>query len=332
MSDKSDYQAKIEAEKTRFAADLDVHALPEIFHYWSHNYVRPMLEEVGFNHPDELFAKFLHESSERSQATAAPVFLSIGAGNCDTEVRVAQRLLARGLSSFKIECLDLSPVMLTRGRDLALAEGVGDHLSFTEGDFNTWSANRVYDGAMANQSLHHVLHLEHLFDELKLSLAPAAYFVTSDMIGRNGHQRWPEAFERVQRFWSELPMDYRQNLLLNRYEEIYENWDCSDEGFEGIRAQDVLPLLLERFNFYIFAAFGNTVDPFVDRCFGHHFDATGKWDRRFIDRVHEADEQGFRDGTLTPTHMMAVMTAGEPPERRYARGMSPEAAVRRSDA
>lgn len=324
----SDYQQRVEAEKARFSNDLDVHALPDIFHYWSHNYVRPMLEEVGFSHPDDLFATFLHESSQRCKNVESPAFLSVGSGNCDTEVRVAKLLRERGLQDFTINCLELSPDMLARGREHAERDGVSRHLNFIEGDFNRWRSDQSYEGIMANQSLHHVTALEDLFDEIKRALAPTAYFVTSDMIGRNGHKRWPEALQHVNRFWDELPWDFRYNLLLQRHEEKYDNWDCSTEGFEGIRAQDVLPLLLERFGFYVFAGFGNVIDPFVDRCFGHHFDGNGKWDRRFIDRVHKVDEFGFRNGTLKPTHMMAVMTVGAPPERRYARGLTPDASVR----
>src|SRR5688500_964645 len=38
------------------------------------------------------------------------------------------------------------------------------------------------------------------------------------------------------------------SLLLKRHEELYENGDCNTEGFVGVRAQDILPLLLARFN------------------------------------------------------------------------------------
>lgn len=330
MDSDESYQQKIESEKTRFASELDVHALPAIFHYWSHKYVRPLLEEAGVGHPDEFFAKFLDESAQATRRDAPPVFLSIGAGNCDTEVRVARLLLERQLSNFTIECLDLSPVMLERGRELAAREGVERHLRFTEGDFNRWKSSHAYDGVMANQSLHHVLNLEGLFDEVKLALAPGAGFVVSDMIGRNGHQRWPEALAHVERFWSELPLEFRHNMLLDRHEEEFVNWDCSVEGFEGIRAQDILPLLLERFNFQVFIGFGNVVDPFVDRCFGHHLDGDGKWDQRFIDRIHAVDEKGFRDGSLTPTHMMAVLKSSVQAHRIFSRGLTPEASVRQT--
>lgn len=325
------YAERIAAEKRQFDECVDVHALPDIFHYWSHTYVRPMLEEVGVSNPDQLFSVFLRQSAQQAELPQPVKFLSVGSGNCDTEVRVAKLLLDGGLTDFSLECLDLNSTMLERGRQMAADAGLSDYLEFTECDFNRWSPSHAYHGVMANQSLHHVLDLEKLFASIKLAMAPRSAFVVSDMIGRNGHQRWPEALAGVHRFWEELPSDFRYNILLQRHESLYENWDCSTEGFEGIRAQDILPLLLQEFHFSVFIGFGNLIDPFVDRCFGHHFDAKGKWDRRFIDRVHAADEDGFRNGTLTPTHMMAVLQLDEPAVHHYARGLSPEASLRRPD-
>ncbi len=322
------YAARLAKEQDYYREVADVHALPDIFHYWSHTYLRPMLEEFGIHGMDDWFVAHLLESAQRT-GSPSPVFVSIGAGNCDTEVRIAQLLRERGLADFTIECLEINPAMLARGRELAQSAGVAQHLRFVEADFNRWRPTATYDGVMANQSLHHVVNLEGLFDAIRGAMHPKAYFVISDIIGRNGHQRWPEALEKLQTFWQELPASYRFNRVLNRQEERYENWDCSTEGFEGIRAQDIVPLLDERFEFYRNVAFGNLVDVLIDRGFGHNFDANGQWDREFIDRVHAADEDGFREGTLTPAHMIAVLTVGEPPARQYSRGLSPERCVRR---
>ena len=185
---------------------------------------------------------------------------------------------------------------------------------------------------IANQSLHHVVALETLFDEIKRSLRPEGYFITSDMIGRNGHQRWPEAFRAVQRFWKELPVEYRHNRTFERYEEEYLEHDCSIEGFEGIRAQDILPLLVERFDFHLFVAFGNIVNVFLDRRFGPNFDAGADWDRGFIDRVHAFDEEGLRRGELTPTQMFAVLTTEPCSEHLSSRGLTPAECIRKADA
>ena len=322
------YAGRLAAESDIYRDVADIHQLPAIFHYWSNTHLRPLLEEHGFSNPDQFFAKYLGESA-RARGAEAPVFLSLGAGNCDTEVRVARLLRDGGMTAFSIECLDLNPSMLQRGREMAEREGVAAHVATVEGDFNRWRAAKQYDGVMANQSLHHVVNLEGLFAEVRESLAPGAYFVVSDVIGRNGHQRWPEALAEVQRFWRELPRAYRQNRQLGRYERIYRNWDCSTEGFEGIRAQDILPLLIERFDFHLFIGFANVMDLFISRSFGHNFDAEADWDRDFIDRVHAFDEEAFRKGTLTPTNMLGVLTKEPGARKIYSRGLTPERSVRR---
>ena len=83
--------------------------------------------------------------------------------------------------------------MLERGRIAAAGAGVSGHLEFVQSDINSWVPARQYDAAITNQFLHHVVNLEGLFAQIKRSLRPGGYFVISDMIGRNGHQRWPRS-------------------------------------------------------------------------------------------------------------------------------------------
>ena len=320
-------ERRIQQELQAYDENVNVHDLPEIYHYWSNTYLRPMFEEFGFSHPDELFANHMYESASACDSER-PTFISIGAGNCDTEVRIAKLLKKKGLDIFSVDCLDLNANMLRRGRDLAEQEGVLENLSFVEGNFNEWKANKKYTSVIANQALHHVENLEGLFDEVEESLDEKGTFIVNDMIGRNGHMRWPEALEAVHHFWQELPDDYRYNHQLKRHESVYENWDCSAEGFEGIRAQDILPLLVERFNFKLFVGMGNVIDIFVDRCFGHNFDINKEWDRAFIDKVHEFDETSILNGRVKPTHMLAVVTKASVEDPLFSRGLSPEFCVR----
>lgn len=300
------YAARAQREREIFAGQAQVHDLPPIFHYWSNTHLRPELERYGFSNPDQFYARFLAEAARRCAGRPAR-FISIGSGNCDTEVRVAGLLRELGVHEFTLECLDLNPEMLARGRELARAAGVGAQVMPVEGDFNRWRAQGRYDAVMANQSLHHVLELEHLFASIHDALTDAGSFVVSDMIGRNGHMLWPEARALVDAYWAELPDAYRWNVQLGRHEARFEDWDCSREGFEGIRAQDILPLLRTRFGFEFFLAFGNLVDPFVGRSFGPHFDPSLERDRRLVDRIHARDEAELRAGTIRPTHLLAVL-------------------------
>lgn len=317
-------------ELERFSNDINVHELPDIFHYWSNKYLRPILNRHGMDHPDDLYVQSMLETVKLCNVSN-PVFISVGSGNCDTEVRIALRLKEEGLEQFRIECLDLNPAMLERGRELAVAEGVGEHLGFVEGDFNEWKADKEYTCVIANQSLHHIQNLEGVFLEIQSSLHEYGSFITSDMIGRNGHQRWPEALVAVHKFWQELPEDYKYNHQLMRSESLYENWDCSSEGFEGIRAQDILPLLVERFHFQLFIAFSNVIDVFIDRGFGHNFDVTQQWDLEFIDRIQAYDESSILNGIIKPTHMMAVMKKHPVDQPVFSRELTPQYCIREPD-
>lgn len=325
----SDYAARVASERDVYAEKEVVHDLPPIFQVWSTGYLLPMMQAVGIPSVDELFVDAL-ESAYRERSGDGPArFVSVGAGNCDEEVKLARLLIARGCEAFVIECLELNTAMLERGEATAREQGVAEHIRPVEADFNRWRPEGTYDGVVANQALHHVLNLEGLFDAIADALVPTGRFVTSDMIGRNGHLRWPEARRIVEEFWEELPADYRFHRLLGRQEQAFIDWDCSTEGFEGIRAQDILSLLVERFEFEIFLGFGNVIDVFVDRGFGPNFDADAEWDRDFIRRVHERDMQGLISGELKPTHMMAVMrTVPVPAGPRVWGPLTPEFCVR----
>lgn len=303
------YQQRLAAEQDTFSQNINVHDLPAIYHYWSNKYLLPTHQPFGFTCPDSFFSQHLTNQLIQAETNgkSGARFVSVGAGNCDTEVRLASNLLKAGHRRFVIECLDINSEMLARGSQLARDAGVSANVRVTKVDFNFWKPNQPYDAVIANQSLHHVDNLEGLFERIRDAMSDASVFLTSDMIGRNGHQRWPEALELVQQFWQELPGRYRYNLQLNRFEDTFENWDCSQYGFEGIRAQDVLPLLIKNFHFEAFFAFANIIDPFIDRGFGHHFDPAGDWDRKFIDRVAIADEQALHSGVLKPTHVLAAM-------------------------
>ncbi len=301
------YADRVRAETTFFGGCRDVHELPAIYHYWSDKFLRPKLERFGFSHPEAVFSHYLSEGYVASKH-AQRVFLSVGSGLGDTEVRLAEELVRRGHRDFTIECLELNDELLERGQALAASAGVAAHIVALREDFNEWTPRRVYDGILANSSLHHVLNLEGLIAGIRSGLSPTGHFITCDTIGRNGHMRWPEALSIVHEYWRELPRDYTYNHLLKRYENPYDNWDCSAEAFEGIRAQDILPLLVDNFHFDFFVPFGNVIDPFIDRAFGHNFNPTNSWDVAFIDRVHARDEAEMVRGAIKPTHIVAAMS------------------------
>ena len=325
----SAYDSRVQNELKAFA-DENVLATPPIMNYWAKTYLASMLSPFGFTDSIQFFRTYVARmSGERPHETLR--LLSIGTGACASEINIAEWLREVGISNYAFECVDLNPEMLNHARLSAEEKGLSEHFTFAMFDVNAWCPKGQYDMIMAIQSLHHFMELEALFEKIHRALHPGGYFLTDDMIGRNGHQRWPEALKFVNELWAELPDKYKYNHQLKRLEKDYDNWDCSKDGFEGIRAQDVLPLLVERFHFDLFVAFGNIIDVFIDRSFGPNFDPQNQWDRAFIDRVHTLDVVEIESGRVKPTHILAAMTKNPNARPAIHKHLSPEFCIRRAD-
>ncbi|MBI4001650.1 MAG: class I SAM-dependent methyltransferase [Nitrospira defluvii] len=301
-----EYADRLEREIASFKNVRNVHDLPDIFHYWSQKFLLPKFQALDIPGVTELFVRYVADACKSHHGNMCHV-ASLGTGNCEAEIAMAEQLVASGITNFRLDCIEVNPHMLLRGRDRASSKQVLPYLRFVESDVKIWHCDNEYAVVIANQSLHHFQDLEVLFEKIRLAIGEAGVFVVSDVIGRNGHMRWPEALEVIHEIWRTLPDRYKYNHLLNRSERMYENWDCSVGGFEGIRAQDILPLLTDTFRFELFLAYGNIIDIFIDRAFGHNFDVQADADRQFIDRIAQLDEELLAAGKVKPTHLIASM-------------------------
>lgn len=311
------YQCQAFAEKVIYRFTPQVHALPPMFHYWSNRYLRPKMQILGFNDPHDFFVK---KSVETLQAvsTVDRTILSLGCGRAELELLIAQELRAANIENFVIIGLDISAAVL----DSALARfenlGLGRHFRGQALDINRWAPDQTdqFDLVIANHSLHHLVSLESVFDQVQSALKPHGRFLVCDMIGKNGHALWPEIKAEVDRFWDKLPARKRFDRASGKIESTYQNYDASKVGFEGIRAQDILPLLLQRFHFELFLPYGGIVVPFIERRFGWNFDPQDPSDLAFVDELAATEQQLFQQKKIKPTQMVAMLRklpGGTPP-------------------
>ncbi|MGH9785509.1 MAG: class I SAM-dependent methyltransferase [Terriglobia bacterium] len=324
----TDYARRMDQELEHYKSVTNVSDLPPICYFWLDRYVRPKLRAVfGVSEVVEFYAK--HILQFRATHPEQPVEIaSLGAGNADIEVGIAKALLEREFTDFRFLCLDINPDMLQRGKELTSREQLSDHFRFFEVDLAEWRPEKPLAVVMAQHTLHHMVNLEETFANVKRAIGAEGYFLTADMVGRNGHMRWPEALEIVQDIWRKMPDRYKYNHQLKRFEETYDNWDCSQEGFEGIRAQEILPLLVKNFHFEAFVAFGNLPDIFVDRGFGHNFDVKNPEDTEFIDRIGALNDRLISEGKIKPTQIVAAMRSHATRPTRCYQHWTPEFCIR----
>ncbi len=301
-----DYHVRIDSQIAQYANPEGLVQLGPIYYYWFDKHIRPRVAEV-FGVPDALqfYAKYAVDALH--QPGASRRIISFGAGDCAHEIALIKKLLQMGEDKFVVEATELSPLRFERAQTAAAKEGVEKYLTFTELDLNSWKPSRTYSVIVAKDTLHHLLNLEHIFDAIHEALDRDGCFLSTDTIGRNGHMRWPECLEIIQGVWKFIPDHYKKNHQLKRVEREYDNWDCSKTGFEGIRAQDILPLLVQKFSFRSFLGFGNLTDIFIDRGFGHNLSVDNPRDTGFIDFLEQLNTLLIDLGYLKPTMMFAAM-------------------------
>jgi len=327
----SKYWLKQTAERLVFRFTKSVHELPPIFHYWSNTYLRPEMERFGFSSPNDFFVQSVRSLSAQTQHPLR--ILSLGCGRGELELAIAKSLQAHQVH-FEFVGLDLTKDVIDSASRAFEIAGLGASFRGEAVDLNRWKAAGIFDVVIANQSLHHMVELEHLFTEVKKCLSKDGKFLISDMIGRNGHALWPEMLKEVENYWQKLPMHQREDAATGRIEARYYNHDSSKLGFEGIRAQDILPLLNQHFEFEFFFPFGGLVVPFVERRIGRNFSIESTTDIEFVDALAKREAELFSALDVKPTQMLGALTLkGKRPNHQTLRfaHMTPASCIRPAD-
>ncbi len=131
-------------------------------------------------HDEKLFDIFFGDEYalflERA-ASHGPHILELGCGEGSLAIALAQR----GLS---VTAIDLSEARLARARERAASAGVSGQIEFRAADLNVARLDSAaYSCVVAHDSLHHILSLEHLLDEVSRSLSPGGALVVMDYVG-----------------------------------------------------------------------------------------------------------------------------------------------------
>ena len=301
---------------------------PPICVYRTRRYVQPRVSEVfGSSNQNEYYSRPIKARAAKQDHVNV---LSIGSGNGQQEMAIAQRLLRRGCSNFLIEGLEYSEANVAAANKDAEEAGLGKHVRFFTGDFNKLKADRERDVVIANQVLHHVSELEILFDAIAEMIEGGGAFLTRDVIGRNDHRAWPECKELIDRIWEEMPRRYKYSHREERFLEAFPDKDYAQKSFEGVRAQDILPLMLERFSFFRFYAFGGLVERFLNHALGPNFDLKNEDDLAFVNQLEVLNDAGIDSGLIKPTQMLAYATV-KPRQLSCWKDRTPEHCLRVPD-
>ena len=293
------------AERVAFSVtpQYQSETLPPIFGYWSGRFLAPDAQRLGIDSPESFFFDHIRSSAN---GNAVVRVLSVGTGSCGMEIDLAARLRADGVAA-QITCVDFNPSLIRHAAAVARERGVDATMTFETRDCNLPFELPDQDVIIVNQFFHHVTELEIFCESLRRSLAPQGILLSSDIIGRNGHQLWPDVETAVQEAWSTLQAVKRHDRHFNTASERYRPINHAAYSNEGVRAQDIVGCLLTEFDFELFFSFGGAIMPFVERRVGFNFDPQLAEDRAWIDCLHAIDAAALSAGRYPAANMIAAL-------------------------
>jgi SAM-dependent methyltransferase len=289
-----DYARLIEEEKVHFAeievteelTEGGIHASSAWSFYWQH--VWKILGNSGFgNLPAYVCGNF--------PADDRPIeVLSLASGYCGNELS-----LARGMTRpYKITCTDLNEAAFEKAKSIAKAESLAMEFQPADLNFLTITPGR-YDLIFAHAAIHHVINLEHLFEQIANGLSPTGILRIVEVVGKNRKLIW----DRNERYANALLGLMPEELTHGIHLAVHEDPD----GMEGIRQEDIFPLLRKHF----VALFEHCHGAFMRFICTHPelgaaFNVNDPEARRCLEFLIASDDCAVRYGILAPLEIWGV--------------------------
>jgi SAM-dependent methyltransferase len=224
MSDTDAHQRRVEREIAIFEGQDALHQHHASFNWRNERFLRPrLLAAFGSGDVHEIYARAIAAAVARTGAAAV---YSLGCGDGEQELEVLRKADALGLAPFAIQGLDLAPAVVARANAAAEACGLAARFRALACEINEGlPSEEPVAAVMVHHALHHFVALEPILDSVAARLHPNGVLVTFDMIGRNGHRRWPEVLPLVAELWEMLPDAKRHDSLFGPTRSFFQDWD-----------------------------------------------------------------------------------------------------------
>ena len=224
-------------------------------------------------------------TKQRFLPKPAELALSLGCGygiveRAGIEHEIAQRFVG----------YDISPEAVAVAVEEAEKAGFGDRIEYGAADLNSIELEPGrYGVVFGAQTLHHIEALEHLLDQIHLSLTPDGLFVVNEYVGPKRFQFPHEYLPLMDGLLAALPESHRRSLRDGHVKGKVVRPEEDDvyriDPSESVRSDEIMGLIEERFEIVYRADFGGTLLQFVLSDIAGNFDPADPKDVAMIDLV-----------------------------------------------
>jgi ubiquinone/menaquinone biosynthesis C-methylase UbiE len=245
---------------------------------------------------EENIIKMAQTKSEKLQ------ILSLGSGTGDWEIN----LLEKKPEKIHCELVDINADLLKKTEKYAKQNNLDIVINIS--DINEIKLEPDnYDIVLVRSSMHHFIELEHIMEQIKLSLhRNGNLIVLGEVIGQNGEKLYPETKQIAQKIFGILPEKYRLNRYTNKIDNEVPDTDLSEHSFECIRSEDIMPLLFKYFTPKEYVTIDAFLTLLLDFRYGPNYDLSNDLDRSLVETIANLDIYYISNNILKPTALFGI--------------------------
>ena len=136
------------------------------------------------------------------------------------------------------------------------------------------------------------------------------FWSIAEYVGRNGSRLWPDSYKEANDIFISLPEKYRMNHVKQKdkvvLDENLPNLDCSLRTFEGIRAEDIIPVLDKKLVRNTVQQWSTIIWRILGPAYIPNYDMDNDEDRKLVEEIARKDIDFFLSGRLMPVGMNAI--------------------------
>ena len=148
--------------------------------------------------------------------------------------------------------VDISEELAEEAKKIAVEKGYD--CTYEAMDLNFCNLEKEgFDLIIAQNSLHHLVQLEHMFEQIYAALKPGGIFWMHDYCGESQFQHSDLRMDIANRLLKGLPESFLVNKMNGRsiYPVVRREPGTLVSPFESIRSGEILPIALEKFNVFV---------------------------------------------------------------------------------
>jgi ubiquinone/menaquinone biosynthesis C-methylase UbiE len=209
------------------------------------------------------------------------------------------------------DAFDLSPTAIEIATNKAEQLGIRQRVNYTVADIdNIHLTKDYYDVAFCAMSMHHFENLEHILREINNSLKQNSLLIVNEYIGPKRFQWTDKQLSIANEMLGLLPEKYRldpatETMKKSIQRQTVEQMIAVDPS-EAVRSSDIIPLILEQFEFVKRIDYGGTILNLLLENIILNFDETKSEDMAILNSIFYVERLLINEGILDSDFSMLV--------------------------